>query len=79
MPYGAILNIGILVAFILAFIKAELIQTKIIFATIMAVIVLLPQVVSMPPTTWIWWVHYIAKVLFGLACVIYVKWGGMAY
>jgi hypothetical protein len=79
VPYGVILNIGILVAFILAFIKAELIQTKIIFATIMAVIVLLPQVVSMSPTTWIWWVHYIAKVLFGLACVIYVMWEGMAY
>jgi len=79
MPYGAILNIGILVAFILAFIKTELIQTKIIFATIMAVLVLLPQVVNMSPTTWIWWAHYIAKVLFGLVCVIYVMWEGMAY
>lgn len=79
MPYGAILNIGILVAFILAFIQAELIQTKIIFATIMAILVLPPQVVSMPPTTWIWWIHYIAKVLFGLACLIYVMWQGIAY
>jgi hypothetical protein len=79
MPYGAILNIGILVAFVLAFIKAELIQTKIIFATIMAILVLLPQVVSISPTTWIWWIHYIAKVLFGFACVIYIMWEGMAY
>ena len=79
MPYGAILNVAILVAFILAFIKAELIQTKISFATIMAILILLPQVVSMPPATWIWWAHYIAKVLFCLGCVIYVKWGGIAY
>ncbi len=79
MPYGTILNVAIIVAFILAFIKAETIKPKIILASIMAVIIVLPKLVSMPATGWLWYVHYIGKVIFGLACVIYIKWVGMAY
>lgn len=79
MPYGIILNVAILVAFVLAFIKAEELRAKVVLAAIMAVLILFPQVVTMSPTSWIWWVHYIGKVLFGLGCVIYVKWQGLAY
>jgi len=79
MPYGAVLNVAVLVAFILAFIKAEELKSKIVLASIMAVLIILPQVVTMTSTSWIWWVHYIAKVLFGLACIIYVKWQGLAF
>lgn len=79
MPYGAILNLAIIVVFILAFIKAEEIKGKIILATIMAILIILPQVVQMTPTSWVWWIHYIAKVVFALGCVIYIKWTGMVY
>jgi hypothetical protein len=79
MPYGVILNVAILVAFVLAFIKAEEVRTKVVLATIMAVLILLPQVVTMTSSSGIWWVHYIAKVLFGIGCVLYVKWQGLAF
>jgi len=79
MPYAAIFNVAIIVAFVLAFIKAEEIKVKIILASIMALIFILPQVVYMPPMSWLWWLHYIAKIGFGLCCVIYIKWTGMAY
>lgn len=79
MPYGVILNVAVLVAFILAFIKAEELRARVVLAAIMAVLILLPQVVAMTSTSWIWWVHYIGKVLFGIACVLYVKWQGLAF
>ncbi len=79
MPYGIVLNVAILVAFVSAFIKAEEIRTKVVLASIMAVLILLPQVVTIATTSWIWWVHYIAKVLFGIGCVLYVKWQGLAF
>ncbi len=79
MPYGAVLNVAILVAFILAFIKAEELKAKVVLASIMAALIILPKVVTMTATSWIWWVHYVAKVIFGLGCVIYIKWQGMAY
>lgn len=79
MPYGVVLNVAILVAFVLAFIKAEEVRAKVVLAAIMAVLILLPQVVIMTSTSWIWWVHYIAKVLFGIGCVLYVKWQGLAF
>jgi hypothetical protein len=79
MPYGAVLNVAVIVAFILAFIKAETNKPRIILASIMAVIILLPQVILMPVASWLWYVHYIGKVVFGLACVVYIKWAGMAY
>lgn len=79
MPYGAILNVAVIVACVLAFIKAEEIRVKIILAVIVALIFIIPQVVHMPPMSWSWWLHYIAKVVFGLCCVVYIKWTGMAY
>lgn len=79
MPYGVILNVAVLAAFVLAFIKAEETRAKVILASIMAVLIILPQVVTMTSTSWIWWVHYITKVLFGIGCVLYVKWQGLAF
>jgi len=76
MPYGIILNIIVVAAFVLAFIKAEM-KGRIILATIMGILILLPQVISMTYTSWIWWVHFLAKVVFGLCCLIYFKWAGL--
>jgi len=79
MPYGLILNVAVVVVFIIAFIKAEDMKPRIILAAVMALIILLPRIVHMAPTSWMWWVHYIGKVVFGLCCIVYIKWSGMAY
>jgi len=79
MPYGIVLNIAVVVVFIMAFFRAETIKPKIILASIMALIIILPQVVAMPPASLLWYLHYIGKVVFALACVIYIKWAGLAY
>jgi len=79
MSYGIVLNIAVLVVFIMAFFRAETIKPRIVLASLMALIVLLPQVVAMPPTSLLWYLHYIGKVIFALACVIYIKWAGLAY
>ena len=79
MPFGTLLNVAIIVVFILAFIKAETIKPRIILTSIMALVIILPQIVVMPPTSLVWYLHHIGKVLFGLACVIYIKWAGLAY
>jgi hypothetical protein len=76
MPYGIILNIIIIAAFVLAFIKAEM-KGRIILAAIMGILILVPQVVPMMPASWLWWVHFLAKVIFGLCCLIYFKWAGL--
>ena len=79
MPYTGLLNAAVIVVFILAFIKAETIRPRVILASIMALIIFLPQVVTMPPASLLWFLHHIGKVLFGLACVVYIKWAGMAF
>jgi len=79
MPYGIVLNIAVVVVFIMAFFRAETIKPKIILASIMALIIILPQVVAIPPASLLWYLHYIGKVAFALACVIYIKWAGLAY
>ena len=76
MPYTGLLNAAVIVVFILAFIKAETIKPRVILASIMALIIILPQVVTMPAASMLWFLHHIVKVLFGLACVIYIKWAG---
>jgi hypothetical protein len=50
---------------------------RIILAAIMGILILVPQVVPMMPATWVWWVHFLAKVVFGLCCLIYFKWAGL--
>lgn len=77
MPYGIILNVAVVAAFVLAFIKAEM-KGRIILATIMGILILVPQVVPMIPLSGVWWVHFLAKVIFGLCCLIYFKWAGLA-
>jgi hypothetical protein len=79
IPYSGLLNVAVIVVFILAFIKAETIKPRVILSSIMALIILLPQVASMPAASTLWFLHHIGKVLFGLACVIYIKWAGLAY
>lgn len=76
MPYGVVLNIIIIAAFVLAFIRAEM-KGRIVLAAIMGILILLPQVVSVVPTTCVWWVHFVAKVVFGLCCLMYFKWTGL--
>jgi hypothetical protein len=76
MPYGIILNIIIIAAFVLAFIRAEM-KGRIVLAAIMGILILFPQVVPMMPASWLWWVHSVAKVIFGLCCLIYFKWVGL--
>ena len=73
MPYGAILNVIVIGVFIFAFIKAES-KGKIILATIIAILIILPQIVKMTPLGWVWWIHYIAKIIFGLCCLVYINW-----
>jgi hypothetical protein len=73
MPYGIILNIVIVAAFVLAFIKAE-IKGRIVLVAIMGILILFPRFVPMIPASWLWWVHFLAKVVFGLGCLIYFKW-----
>jgi hypothetical protein len=79
MPFGALLNIAVGFVFIIAFFHAETVKPRIILASIMVLIIFLPQVVAMPATSLLWYLHHIGKVLFGLACVIYIKWTGLAY
>lgn len=73
MPYGLILNLIILIAFILAFIKAQKLTTQMILAGIMTLIIFLPQLINIEPASLMWWVHYAGKVVFGLFCLIFVK------
>jgi len=72
MPYKVILNLIIVVAFVFAFIKAEN-KGKLILATIMALIIIFPKVVNMTLFNWVWWMYYISKLVFGLCCLIYIK------
>jgi len=79
MSFGALLNVAIIVVFILAFIRAETIKPRIILTSIMALVIFLPQIFAMSPTSLLWYLHHVGKVLFGLACAIYIIWAGLAY
>ncbi len=68
-----VINVIAIFAFIVAFIAAE-IKARIILTVIMALIILIPQFIRFSPPGWAYWVHYVAKVIFALGCLIYVKW-----
>jgi len=87
LPYGAVFNGVVLLAFVLAFIKAEGKGKLVLVAAMavlfllaaMAVLFLLPIAVPVRTAGWLWWTIHLAKALFGLGCLVYVRWQGLGY
>jgi hypothetical protein len=72
MPYLLIVNIITLIVFILAFLTAGG-KGKIILATIMALLFILPYLF---PIREVEWASFAGKVIFSLGCYLYVKMHG---
>ncbi len=72
MPYMLIANIIILIIFIFAFIAAET-KGKIILATIMALLIILPYLF---PIREVKLACFVGKVTFGIGCYLYIKMHG---
>jgi hypothetical protein len=68
-PYPLIINFLVLVFFLLAFLSAEL-KGKLILLGIAALLFVLPAIVSFGNVAWI---VYAAKVIFGLACYLFIR------
>lgn len=69
IPYLLIVNIIVLIIFVFAFIAAET-KGKIILATIMALLFILPFLFPIPA---VGWACYIGKLIFGIGCYIYIR------
>jgi hypothetical protein len=72
MPYLLIVNIITLIVFIFAFITAEA-KGKIILATIMALLFILPYLF---PISEVEWASFAGKVIFSTGCYLYIKMHG---
>lgn len=72
MPYLLIVNIITLIVFIFAFLTAEA-KGKIILATIMALLFILPYLF---PIREVEWASFAGKVIFSLGCYLYIKMHG---
>jgi hypothetical protein len=68
-PYPIIINFLVLVFFLLAFLSAER-KGKLILLGIAAVLFGLPAIVSFGSMAW---VTYAVKVIFGLACYLFIR------
>jgi hypothetical protein len=68
--YLLVINVIVVVAFVFAFLLAEN-KGKLILAITLALLFLLPKIF---PSSSLYWVYYAAKVIFGLACIIFFKW-----
>jgi hypothetical protein len=68
-PYPIIINFLVLVFFILAFLSAEL-KGKLILFGIAVVLFGLPSILSFGSVAWI---VYTARVIFGLACYLFIR------
>lgn len=66
---NTIINIIVVTIFIFAFLKAE-INLKIILALILALLFLLPRIFH---GSAIFWICYVAKIIFGIGCYLYLK------
>jgi hypothetical protein len=71
-PYLLFINIVVLAVFIFAFITAEA-KGKIILATIMALLLILPYLFPIPL---VGWTCYAGKIIFGIACFLYIRMHG---
>ena len=72
-PFLPVMNLIVIVAFVFAFVAAET-KHRIILATIMALLFILPPFLHSPVSGWIF---YAGKVIFGIGCYIYIKWRGL--
>jgi hypothetical protein len=71
-PYLLFINIVILAIFYFAFITAEA-KGKIILATIMALLFILPYLF---PIREVEWASFAGKVIFSIGCYLYIKMHG---
>lgn len=67
--YHLIINFLVIVFFVLAFLSAEL-KTKMILLGIIILLFGLPYIVSFDGLSWI---LYAARIVFGLACYIFIR------
>jgi hypothetical protein len=72
-PYPLIVNFLVLVFFLLAFLSAEL-KGKSILLGIAILLFGLPYIISFGSVTWI---LYAARVIFGLACYLFIRKQGL--
>ena len=72
MPYLLIVNLITLIVFIFAFLTAES-KGKIILATIMALLFVLPYLF---PIREVEWASFAGKVIFSFGCYLYIKMHG---
>lgn len=69
-PYGFAVNIIVAVIFGFAFLNAEA-KGRIILTSVMAALFLLPYIHT---SSFLRWIYYAAKIMFGISCYLYVKW-----
>jgi len=72
-PFLPVVNLIVITAFIFAFVAAET-KHRIILVTIMVLLFILPSLFQSPA---LGWVFYAGRVIFGIACYIYIKWRGL--
>jgi predicted MFS family arabinose efflux permease len=68
-PYQIIINFLVIVFFVLAFLSAEL-KKKLILLGIMILLFGLPYIISFNSLSW---TLYAARIVFGLACYIFIR------
>lgn len=68
-PYQLIINFLVIVFFVLAILSAEL-KKKLILLGIMILLFGLPYIISFNSLSWI---LYAARIVFGLACYIFIR------
>ncbi len=68
-PYYIIVNFLVIVFFVLAFLSAEL-RKKLILLGIAVLLFGLPYIISFDGLSWI---LYAARIVFGLACYIFIR------
>jgi hypothetical protein len=71
-PYPTLINLVVFIIFIFAFITAEA-KGKIIVATIMALLFILPYLF---PIREVEWASFAGKVIFSIGCYLYIKMHG---
>jgi len=71
-PYLPLINLVVFIIFIFAFIAAET-KGRIILATIMALLFILPFLF---PFSAVGWACFVGKVIFGIGCFFYIRMRG---
>lgn len=68
-PYPYLLNFIVIIAFVFAFLASET-KGKIILASILIILLIIPSLIQSQTLTWI---VYAAKIIFGLVCYLIIK------